>query len=311
MKRINVPQSVSTHRDSWLWKPIYKRVNLYNKMFSSVIVGEPGSGKSYCALSLLETLDRGENDKPRFDISRVCFSASQFAELVGKNLPRGSGILIDDAGLSLYSRESMSRAVMQIAKIFQSVRYKNLVIFLTLPSMGSLDKNVRELLNAYLQPMRINFDIGKVRCKFHRLQTNPKTGKIYSHKPSRLVVSKYPDGFTKRAYVAQEAIWIDAPSDKLIEEYESAKKEFLDAWNKANIETIKQAESGKKKVKRTSFAVYYKKIFSNKKLYYTPNKTPLRVSAAIILLRHKECPMKTADLVARAVNAQLRGVDED
>lgn len=309
MKHINIPQSVSQHRDAWLWRPIFKRVNLYNKMFSGIWVGEPGSGKSFGALSICDLLDRGENDVGRFNMSRVCFSASQFAEVVGKDLPRGSAILIDDAGLSLCSRESMTRIVIQIAKIFQSIRYRNLIIFLTLPSMGSLDKNVRELLNSYFEPTKINFDVRKTRVKFHRLQTNPKSGKIYSHKPKRLVVSKYPDGFTKKAYVAQEAIWIDAPRPDLVEEYEIAKKLYLDDWNQRNIKTIKDAESGKKKAKRSTFAEYYAKVSAKKSLYYTPNKFPERISAARIVLRHKGCGIRNAELIARDLNAEMRGCE--
>ena len=58
MKQIKIPKVISQHRQAWLWKPVYRRLHKYNKMYSGVFVGEPGSGKSYCALELSYLLDR-------------------------------------------------------------------------------------------------------------------------------------------------------------------------------------------------------------------------------------------------------------
>jgi len=304
MKQIKIPKTVSQHRQAWLWKPIYRRLHKYNKMYSGVFVGEPGSGKSYCALSLADLLDCGESGESRFSIDRVCFSASQFANLVSKKLPKGSAIIIDDAGLSLYSREAMTKIVRQISKIFQSMRYKNLLIFLTLPSLGSLDKGVRELVNGYFEPLDIDFEIEKVKCKYHRLQVNPKTGKMYYHRPSKIVRGFYNDGYPKTSEQVIDSIWIDKPPVDLIEKYELAKKTYLDDWNLRNLKTIRAEENMKKMPKVNTFKKYLDIVNADRVKYSGISKGIKGIELTKIMKYHPECTAYTARLVCRYINKE-------
>ena len=306
MKQIKIPKTVSQHRQAWLWKPIYRRLHKYNKMYSGVFVGEPGSGKSYCALSLANLLDCGESGESRFSIDRVCFSASQFANLVSKKLPKGSAIIIDDAGLSLYSREAMTKIVRQISKIFQSMRYKNLLIFLTLPSLGSLDKGVRELVNGYFEPLDIDFEIEKVKCKYHRLQVNPKTGKMYYHRPSKIVRGFYNDGYPKTSEQVIDSIWIDKPPEDLIEKYELAKKTYLDDWNLRNLKTIRAEENIKKVSKVSGFKKYFDVVNGDRQKYAKIGVKGLNIDMTRIMEFHPDCGSYNACLIAGRVNRELK-----
>ena len=308
MKQIKIPKVVSKHRQAWLWKPVYNRLHKYNKMYSGVFVGEPGSGKSYCALALADLLDRGESGERRFSIDRVCFSASQFAALVAKKLPKGSAIIIDHAGLSLYNREAMTKVVRQISKVFQSMRYKNLLIFLTLPSLGSLDKGVRELVNGYFEPLEIDFDIEKVKCKYHRLQVNPKSGKIYYHRPAKIVRSFYNDGYPKMADKIIDDIMIDKPPIDLIEKYEAAKKIYLDNWNLVNLKTIRAEEQEKKKPKVNVFKKYLDIVSADRVKYTGISKGKEGIELTKIMKYHPECTAYTARLVCRYINKQADGL---
>lgn len=224
-------------------------------MWGACIVGPCGSGKSWAGLSIANLLDRAQNGEPRFSIDRVCFSAKEFAEAIAKPWPKGTAIVLDDSGLSLYSRESMSRIVKRLTKTFMSMRYKNLCVILTLPSFKMLDLNVRSLLDAYLEMVDINFDLEKSQAKFHYLQTSAKDGKIFHHRPERVEWSRLPDGYPLRQVKVLDSIYIDRPPQHLIESYEEKKKGFLDKWNSATAK-----EFGSRKPATEDFKAQYKKV---------------------------------------------------
>lgn len=300
-----IPNEIALHRLGWLLKPIYRRVHFQNKMFSACFVAEPGSGKSFCAIDWAWLLDRGESGKPRFSVDRVCFSAGQFAEVLSKDWPKGTAVIMDDAGLNLYSREAMNRTVRQIAKVFQSCRYKNLIIFLTLPTLAMLDKTVRTLLNAYVQPVEIIADVEKVRCKFHYIETNPKSGKVYYPRPEIVKYVNHPYGRRLLHISKVNTVLIDKPPMDLVEDYEKRKKAYLDDWNRQNVEKIK----GFEKAKVTPGAVfekYYQVIAGNLKEFVIVDSRGKHVDAAKVMLAHPEIGLYNITLLARTINAAMK-----
>lgn len=301
-----IPNEIVNHRLGWLVKPVYSRTHFQNKMFSACFIGEPGSGKSFSAIFLSWLLDRGVNGKPRFSIDRVCFSAGQFAEALAKDWPKGTAIIMDDAGLNLYSREAMNRTVRQIAKVFQSCRYKNLIIFLTLPALSMLDKTVRTLLNAYVQPVEIIADVEKVRAKFHFIETNPKTGKTYYPRPEIVRYVNHPCGRRLLSINKVNTILIDKPPQDLVDEYERQKKAYLDEWNKQNVARIKSFEVVKKRGS-TMFETYYKMVLENVKKYSIMGSKGERVDAHKILMSNPEVGTANAYIIAKMVNTGLKG----
>jgi hypothetical protein len=239
-----LPPSIRSHRLRWLLGGLWQRPHSYNKMFSAVACGEPGSGKSWLTLSLAEALDRDNNDKPRFDIGRVCFTASEFASCVSKDWPVGTVIVFDDSGLALYSREAMQKDVRAIAKIFQACRYRRLIILLSLPSLAMLDKTVRSLINTYIQPEKILYDVQQTRAKWQWLSANPRTGKLYSRRPTRRVKHVYYDGLQSFKTQTIDSVLFDRPSVSLAEQYEATKKHHMDDWLVKTAAEISERERG-------------------------------------------------------------------
>lgn len=298
------PDFITKHPLAWLFNPIYRQMHFQNKMCSICFVGVPGSGKSFCAMDWAWALDRGSDGEPRFSIDRVCFSASYFAELIAKDWPKGTAIIMDDAGLNLYSREAMSKTVRQIAKVFQSCRYKNLLIILTLPALSMLDKTVRTLLNAYVEPIEIAADIEKVKAKFHFIQVNPKFGKTYFKRPERAVFVKHPDGSRLLKITQLDNILIDKPPQELVDEYERRKKEYLDDWNKKNVEKVKAFEKDKRIP--SLFESHYKLVMQDIKRYLVSNAKGTHVDPNLILTSFPEVGVNNAYSIARLVNKGLK-----
>ena len=306
MKRINVPASIHNHRQRWLWEGVYRRMHQKNQMWSMVVCGKVGGGKSYLSAAVADILDRTEDDVSRFSAERIFFNASEFAAWVSKPYPKGSFCVLDDAGLSLGSRESMTKTVKAIAKIFQSCRFLNRGIILNLPAFGMLDSQVRSLVNCYCEPLKIDYKNEKCIAKFHRIEASARTGKIYHHRVERVKWKYHALGYPLQEVKVLNSLSFDKPSEQLVFDYEERKRNYLIEWNKKTAKYVSEVENPKPKVKENKFQMYYDLVFANKKKYANPDKKRLSISISKIMLLHRDCGIRNAELIARSINAELK-----
>lgn len=110
--------------------------------------GATGSGKSYSAIRLAELVD------PTFSLDRIAFDVGPFMQLVDSNLPRGSAIMFDDAGLGMNSRDWQTASNKILSKVAQSFRYKHYLAIITAPDIGMIDSQVRTLFHLLFQTTR-------------------------------------------------------------------------------------------------------------------------------------------------------------
>lgn len=295
-----LPLSIKNDRLAWLLGGIWQRPHSYNTNFSAVLAGKVGSGKSWLSLSLAEKLDCDRNDVCRFDIDRVAFSSAEFAGLVKQNLPVGSAICFDDAGLYLFSRESMVRSVKEVCKIFQCCRYRRQLYFLSLPTLGLLDKGIRMLLTAYIEPTEIDFVNEQTRAKFQWLQTSPKEGKIYFKRPVIKQAFQLANGYNTFKYKTIDSILFDAPSKQLAKDYEAKKKEVMDAYLEKAALRLEAGERPKEK-KVNDFAKVFRLVSKNKEAFSIDG----RIDAAKIMLG-TGCGIHSADRIAKNLNSVLK-----
>jgi len=216
---------------------ILNRVYREDKDCVGVFIGERGGGKSTSAISWGYKLDRDQKTKEsRFflpddlvpkelklrhgeKMPRVVFRASDFMKLVSDyDLPAGSVIVLEEVGLMMDSREALSKTNRMLKKTFESIRSKNLIVFLTVPTLGSFDVGVRRSLTMLFDCQGISVINNKKYCRNRiiTIQANSKTGKIYHHGirwkedsnfPKRLSwvnVPKPPDYIYKPYFRAKE-----------------------------------------------------------------------------------------------------------
>ncbi len=238
---IKIPDRIKNHSHSFIWKPVWKRPNLKNKMWLAICCGMPGSGKSWSMLWLCKYLD------PDFDISRVAFSPAQFTKLASSDLKRGSAILMDDSGLMMGSRDAMTQSSRELSKTLQSIRYKNYFLILTLPAFSFLDKSARMLSNAYMEITKIDFEKRQTISKFQRIQTNAHSGVIYRHRPGRDVENVLPNGMVTVTKEKVDFISFDEPDKELRTQYEKRRKEYMDKRTRQSASLLEGLETPKQK----------------------------------------------------------------
>lgn len=103
----------------------------------AVITGIEGSGKSTMAVQMCSWMD------PNFNAERICFSPKQFIHAL-KTSEKREAILMDEGGVMLYSRESMSQLNKMFTKTFMVMRQKNLFVCVCIPNFFVLDTYVRD-----------------------------------------------------------------------------------------------------------------------------------------------------------------------
>lgn len=163
-------------------------------------------------LYLCETLD------PTFTAVRVVFSIEQFQELLrSKKLQRGSFIMWDEGGAGISSRESLKQGNVWAMKVAQTMRNRNYGIAITVPSLGMIDKQIRQLAHYLMEPLTYNAATGCAFLELNRLQNNVKLDRIYCYPPAMTV-----DG----EKVIIDRLKLQRPSDTLVAEYERKKTEF-------------------------------------------------------------------------------------
>ena len=174
---------------------IKRRVFMDDMDCVAVFIGERGGGKSTSAIAWghkldknfclpIEMLPKGLVLKKGEVMPRVVFRASDFMKLISDyDLPRGSVVCLEEVGLMMDSREALSKTNRMLKKTFESIRSKNLIVFLTVPTLGSFDIGVRRSLTMIFECQGLSKQGKKRYCKNRVLtiQTNAKSGKIYYH----------------------------------------------------------------------------------------------------------------------------------
>jgi len=178
-KQVNA-QDVIDGLDDPTYLEEYKLKRLYdqNKNFITAITGPTGSGKSYSALRLAERID------PDFSIDNVVFNAQDLLLRIkqGKErgeLEQGSVLVFDEAGVEANSRDWQSKTNKALNYLFQTMRSYNFMVILTLPHIGGLDKQIRQLLHAFMPTQGIDYKHSTVELKPLFFQVNQQTGEIF------------------------------------------------------------------------------------------------------------------------------------
>lgn len=221
------------------YKRNYARLHDKNKNELIVIVGDPGSGKSYMGLRLGEILtDR------RFDMRDCKFTPSEFMHRIA-TAEKYSVIMLDDSGIALNARDFMSKSNKLLSLALESCRFKNQTLILTVPDLAMIDINARRLMNELFWMKYVVRSEGYSCATWYEISNNPTISKVYK---------KYPRVETGGELKEKDTIRVRKPSDALIEEYEREKKDFLDPLYIDFVEELARVEErwqGLKKRQKT------------------------------------------------------------
>lgn len=207
---------------AWLCRRVWSRLNENNEHFVTAIVGPEGSGKSYSAIKLAETID------PEFTADNIIFRLERLFEMLRDGeYSAGDMYVFDEAGVELGNRTWQDRAQILANQGLQLIRSHNIGLIFTLPALGALDSQAEGRLQMYFEVVK-KVDTQQeqfVRLQLKNLQKDRSntTNKVYQKYPRR-IDSTGLLSIPRRV----EKIELTPPSDSIINDYEPEKNKFQD-----------------------------------------------------------------------------------
>ncbi len=214
-------------RLAWFYYPIWREVRKTG-WWTAVICGFPNSGKSLLSYALADRLDIATDRKKRFNFDRMYFDAEEFRQGITGDWPAGTAHILDDAGLNLFNRDAMAKAVKKVARTLQTLRFKNGIILFTLPALPILEKISMMLSQTYIQTNFIDVENRRTLAGVRWQVYSPTSGKHWHERPVwNQGYSKTWFGYEVKQSYAINQIWFDAPSVEAAKKYEAYKEKRL------------------------------------------------------------------------------------
>lgn len=204
------------------------------------VIGMPGTGKSSCCMRLGELIINKKNENTDDENEMfITDSLIEFVEAVIKS-NIGDVIVVEEAGVLFPSRRAMSRSNVNVGKMFDTVRKKQLILISNAPILGSIDGHMRALGHILIETIKILKKEKVVISKPLRLQTNPKSGKTYFHRFQRngrevnLVFTFKPNSDVWKAYELKKDKFMGELYQQLLEDTKDEKDKIDRARRKRN-----------------------------------------------------------------------------
>ena len=188
-----------------------------------IILGEPGSGKSWACMRLAERLDLNG-----FTPDKVAFTAKEFMECIMRSKP-GDAIVYEEVGVNISNRQWWKQFGQNA--IMQTIRHKNLFVIMNCPNMDFVDKPITKLIHYTFKMMEMNQRKGYSIMRPIRTETDGQFN------------------YTKKLYPMIEGVLITqikvgSPSVKIRHQYEKKSKIFKNDLNKKFLDEELEKEKG-------------------------------------------------------------------
>lgn len=156
-----------------------KRRGLYTL---ALISGLPGSGKSSQCCRLGEKVTEKLTGENTFTAKNITDSFLGLVKFVKDAKPEEVNVIVlEEISVLFPSRRAMSGENVDLAKVLDTCRKKQVIIFANAPIWISIDSHMRSMANVYLQSIKVYKKAQIVFSKCYKLQTDPRTGKTYTH----------------------------------------------------------------------------------------------------------------------------------
>ena len=266
------------------------------------IIGLSGTGKSSASMRIGELVI-----KSREEDNLKMFITDSLLKLLKaiRQSKYGDIIIIEEVSVLFPSRRAMGTDNLSIAKVFDTIRKKKLCIISNAPLWKAIDSHMKSMGHILIETLVIRKKEEVVISKFYRLQTNPASGKTYTH-------------IMKRKGRDVPLLFTRKPSKELWDNYEKDKDAFMEKlYIKLQAEQIKKETKENKSLeidqpkirKLTTRELEVHQLLNIKKLKKIKiaeilGVSPPRITNIIKNIRKKtEIPKESEDLTLKTTHS--------
>lgn len=144
-----------------------------------ITIGLPGSGKSSMDQRIAELRNQVLPEGKKVKVS----THTKFHPFVGglRTSNLGDVHILEEGSVLFPSRRAMSGDNVDLAAVLDTCRKKQIILIVNAPFLLSLDGHLRTSGDILIETESIDKKAGVVISKMHRLQSNPRSSKIYTH----------------------------------------------------------------------------------------------------------------------------------
>lgn len=191
-----------------------------------MVVGDPGTGKSWSSIEMCEELD------PTFDSTRIMFGIVDLMRAIDSNkFPPGSCVILEEVGVIANNKRWYDKFVKALGDVLQTWRHKRIILFINAPDAGEVAKSVNRRIDFLLETLSIDYKNKEVIIKPLSVQVNKTSGKVYY---------KYLRRVTGRGPVKIKRIRVGLPSRDLLKYYENEKTGYTSRLYRKRIDELKE-----------------------------------------------------------------------
>lgn len=148
-----------------------------------IVIGTPGSGKSYCCLRLMELCLKDLYDEPLENPKgHVVDNIADAFGFVRRATRVGMPLTIEEISILASARRSMSGDNVSLNQLLDTVRKKQIVLLMNAPTLQSVDSHVKRMSHLMIECLRVNKQKQFATIKALKLQFNQSSGKVYTHR---------------------------------------------------------------------------------------------------------------------------------
>jgi len=190
-----------------------KNKGLYTLIF---VAGLPGTGKTSTCFRLGELIYLKYDGENKMKAANIIDNFLNLTEFVLKADPNKLNIaVIEEVSVLFPSRRAMSGGNVDLGHLLDTCRKKQVILLANTPIWTGIDSHMKALGNIYIQTKKIYKIAAIVYSRMYRLQTDPRTGKTYTH------------SFKRRGRDVKK-MYTHMPNLKEWDKYEGKKDSFMD-----------------------------------------------------------------------------------
>ncbi|NCD05874.1 MAG: AAA family ATPase [Spirochaetia bacterium] len=146
------------------------------------VIGHPGTGKSGVCIRLGELLNKRLHNSEKMPVDDIVDNLEDLIKLVIETKKEDRKVVIIEEMSTLFNnRRFMQTENITANSLFDTMRKKGMIVIGNYPITKTVDSHIEKSFNCEVEALRLDKTNKEYFVKAKILQTNPGTGKTYSH----------------------------------------------------------------------------------------------------------------------------------